>query len=120
MQAREERGQITGDLTIEQPYTLWGTIDGNVTAIKGSKFYCRGTIYGNLTVLHGGRVHVYGSVTGDLIVKDGAKVIVSGVVGKYARNLGGRLYLEASANVQGDVLTEDGETQVDPKARVGH
>lgn len=117
---REERGQLNGDQVIEQPYTLWGTVNGNVTAINGSKFYARGTIYGDLTVLHGGRVHVYGSVTGTLTVKDGAKVIVSGTIGKNAVNLGGRLYIDSSANVHGDVMTEDdGETQIDPNAKIG-
>jgi hypothetical protein len=116
---QEERGQLIGDQVIEQPYTLWGTIAGDVTAINGSKFYARGIIYGDLTVLHGGRVHVFGSVTGSLIVKDGAKVIVSGAIGKDAVNLGGRLYLDGSANVGGKIITDDGETQVDPKAQVG-
>jgi cytoskeletal protein CcmA (bactofilin family) len=119
MQSKEERGQLRGDQVIDQPYTLWGSIAGNVTAIQGSKFYCRGTIYGDLTVLHGGRVHVFGQVTGTLTVKDGAKVILSGSVGKDARNLGGRLYLEGSASVQGDVVTDEGETQVDPAAKIG-
>ena len=115
---KEERGQLKGDQVIEQPYTLWGSIAGNVTATKGSKFYVRGTIYGDLTVLHGGRVHVYGKVTGNLLVKDGAKVIVSGVIGKDAINEGGRLYVDSLAEVMGKVHTEDGETQVDPEAKV--
>ena len=115
---REERGQIRGDQVISEPYTLWGSIAGNVTATNGSKFYVRGTIYGDLTVLHGGRVHVYGKVTGSLTVKDGAKVIHSGVVGKDAINLGGRLYIDNNATVMGAVRTEDGETQVDEEAKV--
>ncbi|HEX8914359.1 MAG TPA: hypothetical protein VF796_18575 [Humisphaera sp.] len=118
MQAREERGNLQGDQVIEQPYTLWGSIAGNVTAIQGAKFYARGTIYGDLTVLHGGRVHVYGNVTGTLTVKDGAKVIVSGQIGKDAVNLGGRLYVDASAIIHGKVKSDEGETQVDPKAQV--
>ena len=116
---QEERGQLRGDQVIEKPYTLWGSIAGDVTAVQGSKFYCRGIIYGDLTVLHGGRVHVYGNVTGDLIVKDGAKVIVSGTIGKDAINSGGRLYIEPSAEIRGGVRTEDGDTQVDPNAKVG-
>ena len=115
---REERGHLRGDMVIDEPYTLWGSIAGDVTAVKGSKFYCRGPIYGKLTVLHGGRVHVFGNVTGDLVVKDGAKVIHSGVVGKDALNLGGRLYIDNNATVMGNVRTEDGETQVDAEARV--
>jgi predicted acyltransferase (DUF342 family) len=116
---REERGQLRGDQVIGEPYTLWGSIAGDATAVNGSKFYVRGTIYGDLTVLHGGRVHVYGKVTGNLVVKDGAKVIHSGVVGKDAVNMGGRLYIDNLATVMGKVRTDDGETQVDPNAKVG-
>lgn len=116
---REERGQLRGDQVISEPYTLWGSVAGNVTAANGCKFYVRGTIYGDLDVTYGGRVHVYGNVTGNLMVKDGAKVIVSGTVGKDAINSGGRLYIEPSAEVRGTVRTEDGETQVDPNAKVG-
>lgn len=115
---REERGHLRGDVVIDEPYTLWGSIAGNVTALKGSKFYVRGQIYGTLTVLHGGRVHVYGNVTGDLIVKDGAKVIHSGVVGGDALNKGGRLYIDAHGKVMGDVrTTEDGDTKVETDDR---
>ena len=100
---------MRGDLVIDEPYTLWGSIAGDVTAVKGSKFYVRGMIYGNLTVLHGGRVHVYGNVTGNLTVKDGAKVIHSGVVGGDAINeSGGRLYVDKIAKVLGDVKSEEG------------
>jgi len=115
---KEERGQLKGEQVIDGPYTLWGSIAGDVTAINGSKFYARGTIYGDLTVLHGGRVHVYGNVTGTLTVKDGAKVIVSGQIGRDAVNLGGRLYVDASAVIHGKVRSDEGETQVDPKAQV--
>src|SRR5678816_1644933 len=104
---REERGHVKGNIVIDEPYTLWGSIAGNVTAVKGSKFYMRGAIYGDLTVLHGGRVHVYGNITGDLNVKDGAKVIHSGVLGGNANNFGGRLYIDAKAKVEG----EEGQPQ---------
>lgn len=111
---REERGQLKGDMVVSEPYTLWGSIAGEVTAVKGSKFYVRGAIYGNLTVLHKGRVHIYGNITGNLVVKDGAKVIHSGTVGGDAINQGGRLYIEAVAKVYGQVRTEEGETEIEP------
>src|ERR1044072_2671896 len=98
---REERGNLRGDGVIDEPYTLWGSIAGDVTAGKGSKFYVRGMIYGNLTVLHGGRVHVFGNVTGHLTVKDGAKVIHSGVLGGDAVNQGGRPYVDRPAEGPG-------------------
>ena len=111
---REERGHLRGNMVIDEPYTLWGSIAGDVTAVKGSKFYVRGQIYGNLTVLHGGRVHVYGNVTGDLTVKDGAKVIHSGVVGGDCINQGGRLYVDRLARTLGDIKTdEDGRTTIE-------
>lgn len=111
---REERGNLRGDVVIDEPYTLWGSIAGDVTAVKGSKFYLRGMIYGSLTVIHGGRVHVYGNVTGDLTVKDGAKVIHSGVVGGNAINQGGRLYVDKLAKVLGNIKTEDdGQTTIE-------
>src|SRR5687767_7890723 len=111
---REERGQLKGDVVINEPYTLWGSVAGDVTAVKGSKFYMRGTIYGSLTVLHGGRVHIYGKVTGNLLVKDGSKVIHSGTVGGDAVNEGGRLYIENIAKVYGQVVTNEGETEIEP------
>ena len=111
---REERGQLRGDQVVAEAYTLWGSIAGNVTAVKGSKLYVRGTIYGDLTILHGGRVHVYGKVTGNLLVKDGAKVIVSGLIGGDAANEGGRMYIDALGKVEGHTLTtDDGETKVE-------
>ena len=104
---REERGQLRGDQVISEPYTLWGSIAGDVTAVKGSKFYMRGAIYGDLTVLHKGRVHIFGNITGSLFVKDGAKVIHEGVVGGDILNSGGRLYIYSSAKILGKVRTED-------------
>ena len=116
---REERGHVKGNVVIDEPYTLWGSIAGNVTAVKGSKFYMRGAIYGDLTVLHGGRVHVYGNITGDLNVKDGAKVIHSGICGRDVVNNGGRLVVEAIAKVLGKVRTKSGETKLEEKHRDG-
>ncbi|MDB5290543.1 MAG: hypothetical protein JWL69_1784 [Phycisphaerales bacterium] len=115
---REERGNLAGDLAINEPMTLWGSIAGDVTAGKGSKFYCRGTIYGNLTVEPGGRVHIFGNITGNLVIKEKTKVIVSGVLGSDVTNLGGRLYIDATAQVMGKVRTQSGETTIEPQARI--
>ena len=57
---------VVADQTIGEPYTLWGSVAGNVTAVKGAKFYVRGAIYGDLIVDPGGRCHVYGHVSGNL------------------------------------------------------
>lgn len=113
---REERGQVPGDVVVYEPFTLWGSIGGNVTVIDGGKFYCRGVIYGKMDVEKGGRVHVLGSVTGDLTVHEGAKVIISGVVGGNAINLGGRLHIEEKAQIHGRVKTRDGKTEDKRKA----
>jgi len=116
---REERGTISGNVKINELYTLWGTIAGDVTVVDGGKFYQRGTIYGSLTVEKGGRVHVFGNVQGDLTVKAGAKVIHSGSVGGDANNLGGRLYIEKDSRISGKVKTKEGETKDDRPATPG-
>lgn len=113
---REERGTVSGDVRVFEPFTLWGSIGGNVSVIQGGKFYVRGAIYGNLTVEYGGRVHIFGNVTGNLTVERGAKVIHSGVIGGNALNDGGRLYIEAIAKILGTLNTINGETKDDRPA----
>jgi cytoskeletal protein CcmA (bactofilin family) len=115
---REERGTISGPLVVHEPFTLWGTVGGNVTVVEGGKFYMRGSIYGNLTVEYGGRVHIYGNIAGNLKVARGSKVIHSGIVGGDAINEGGRLYIDASAKVEGKIKTLKGETKIEPKHTV--
>lgn len=115
---REERGNLAGNQVINEPYTLWGSIAGDVTAVKGSKFYVRGAIYGSLTVAPGGRVHVFGNVSGNLTVAEKAKVIHSGTLGGDAINSGGRLYIDGTAKVLGKVKTHAGETTIEPQAQV--
>lgn len=114
---REERGNLAGDIKITEPYTLWGSIAGTVTVMEGSKFYMRGAIYGNLEVAPGGRVHVLGNISGNVIVSPKSKVILGGSVGGDVVNNGGRLYLEATAQVLGKVKTHSGETKIEPHAR---
>jgi cytoskeletal protein CcmA (bactofilin family) len=115
---REERGHLAGDVQINEPYTLWGSIAGTVSVIKGGKFYMRGAIYGNLNVLSGGRVHVFGNVSGNLTLVEKSKVIYSGTLGGDAVNQGGRLYIDATAKVLGKVKTLEGETTIEPQARI--
>jgi cytoskeletal protein CcmA (bactofilin family) len=116
---REERGNLAGNITIAEAYTLWGSVAGTVTAAKDSKFYMRGAIYGDLNVAPGGRVHVLGNVSGNIVVSEKAKLILGGTVGGNVTNLGGRLYLEATCQVLGKVRThEKGETKVEPGAKV--
>ena len=76
---RDERGNIAGNQFITEPFTLWGSIAGNVSVSEGGKFYVRGAIYGNLDVLPGGRVHIFGNVSGNLTMSDKTKVIHSGL-----------------------------------------
>lgn len=115
---REERGNLAGDMKIKEPFTLWGSVAGTVTAGNGSKFYMRGVIYGDLKVDPGGRVHVFGNISGDVTVREKTKVILSGVVGGDVTNLGGRLYIDATCQVAGKVRTQSGETTIEPQARV--
>jgi len=115
---REERGHLAGNVAINEPYTLWGSIAGDVSVGKGGKFYMRGAIYGNLNVLPGGRVHVFGNVSGSLTVAEKTKVIHSGTLGGDAVNRGGRLYIDATAKVLGRVKTLEGETTIEPQAHI--
>ena len=115
---REERGHIAGNITIAEPYTLWVSIGGDVLVSDGSKFYVRGAIYGNMNVAPGGRVHALGNITGNVTVSPKSKVILGGTVGGDVINLGGRLYVEATAHVMGKVKAgEGGETKIEPGAK---
>jgi cytoskeletal protein CcmA (bactofilin family) len=107
---REERGQLSGDVLVYEPFTLWGSVGGNVRVIQGGKLYVRGAIYGNLTVEFGGRVHILGNVSGDVTVQRGAKVIHTGMIGGDAINEGGRLFIEAASKVLGRIKTRSGDT----------
>jgi predicted acyltransferase (DUF342 family) len=109
---REERGQVSGDVVVYEPYTLWGSVGGNVKVIERGKLYVRGAIYGNLTVEYGGRCHIFGRVTGHLTVHRGAKVIHSGILGGDVINEGGRLYIDKSAKIVGKLKTRRGETTI--------
>src|SRR4051812_2719194 len=78
---RDERGKISGDLTISEPYTLWGSLAGNVSVVEGGKFYLRGSIYGNVVVEPGGRAHLLGNVSENLTVCQEGKAILGGALG---------------------------------------
>lgn len=116
---RDERGNLAGNMTIAEPYTLWGSIAGKVTVAEGSKFYMRGAIYGDMNVEEGGRVHSFGNISGNVSVKRNSKVIISGTVGGDVSNYGGRIYIEGTARVIGKVRTISGETKIEPQAKVG-
>jgi cytoskeletal protein CcmA (bactofilin family) len=108
---REERGQVAGDLTVNEPLELWGNVGGNVTVGEGGKFYVRGSILGNLTVQYGGRVHIYGQVHGDVTLYDNTKVIHSGMIAGNLINEGGRLYVELKSGVGGKIKHRSGKTK---------
>ena len=107
---REERGTLSGDVLVFEPFNLWGSIGGNVKVIEGGKFYVRGAIYGDLEVEHGGRVHIYGNVTGSITVLRGAKLIHSGVCAADMINDGGRIFIDSNAQVHGKIRTKQGQT----------
>ena len=117
---REERGKLKCNLVINELYTLWGMIVGNVKVIHGGKLYLRGSIYGDLTVEYGGRVHIFGNLQGTLIVKDGAKVIHSGVVGGDIHNRGGRIFIELVAKTMGKIKTKSGDTTFETAQKFQH
>ena len=112
---REERGRVLGDAIIAEPYTLWGTIQGDLKVLDGGKVYVRGNIGGDLIVDFGGRVHVFGHVAGNLTLFRGAKVILSGVVAGAASNDNARLFVDKHGRVLGRTKTKGrhAETQVE-------
>ena len=112
---REERGHVAGNLTVNEPYELWGKIGGDCRVGDGGKMYDRGTIYGDLIVEYGGRVHVLGTGMGNCTLFRGAKLVVSGTIQGNAVNEGGRLFINASATILGKVMTKKGETHEEPK-----
>jgi UDP-N-acetylenolpyruvoylglucosamine reductase len=121
MSMREERGSLAGDQTIREAYTLWGSVAGDVKATTGSKFYLRGSIFGSLIVEAGGRVHIFGHISRDVRISGlKSKVIISGTIGGDVINDGGRVFIDANAHVRGKVKTSDGETVVEPQAKVGN
>ena len=109
---REERGTIAGDYTVSDELTLWGTVGGNLIVAERGKCYMRGAVYGDILVEYGGRLHIFGRVVGSLTVKRGAKVIHSGVLGGNATNMGGRLYIENTSQINGKIKTVKGETKI--------
>lgn len=114
---REERGKLTGDVVINELYTLWGMIVGDVKVVEGGKLYLRGSIYGNLVVAEGGRAHIFGNLQGKLVVREDAKVVHSGVIGGDILNRGGRIYIDLAAKTLGKIKTKDGETTFETKTR---
>jgi predicted acyltransferase (DUF342 family) len=114
---REERGKLTGDIEINELYTLWGAIAGTVTVVEGGKLYLRGSIYGDLVAQSGARVHIFGNVQGKVTVHPDAKVIHSGTVGGDMINLGGRLLVDRASKVMGKVKTRDGQTTIESTGR---
>jgi len=114
---REERGQVQGNVIVDELYTLWGSIAGNVHVMEGGKLYLRGSVYGDVVVEWGGRVHIYGNVQGNLTVNRGAKVIHSGVIGGDVTNNGGRIFIERVSKIAGKTTTKKGDTMVEPPPR---
>lgn len=102
---REERGRHVGDMTVDDRFTLWGGVTGDLRIVEGGKCYVRGTVGGDLIVDFKGRVHVYGHVAGNLQLFRGAKVILSGTVGGSAANQNARLFVDKHGRVLGRIKT---------------
>ena len=114
---REERGKLSGDCEINELYTLWGMIVGNVSVVEGGKLYLRGSIYGDLEVQYAGRVHIFGNLQGNLLVHRGAKVIHSGTIGGDIINQGGRIFIDLASKTMGKVKTKSGKTEFEQKEK---
>lgn len=115
---RDERGQVAGNVVVYEPYTLWGSVGGDVKVVTGGKLYVRGSVYGSVIVEEGGRVHVLGNIMGDLVLHRRTKVIMSGRLGGDAINDGGRLYIDEGAKIGGSVKTLSGETKYQTAADI--
>jgi predicted acyltransferase (DUF342 family) len=114
---REERGKLNGDVVINELYTLWGMIVGEVKVVAGGRLYLRGSIYGDLILEDGARAHIFGNVQGKVTVLEGAKIVHSGVVGGDIINRGGRVFIDQTAKVMGKVKTKEGQTTFEPKPK---
>ncbi len=103
---REERGRVVGDMTVDDKFTLWGGVTGDLRVVDGGKCYVRGNVGGDLIVDFGGRVHVYGHIAGNLQLFRGAKVILSGTVSQNANNKNARLFIDPHGRVLGKIKTQ--------------
>jgi cytoskeletal protein CcmA (bactofilin family) len=54
---REERGQIGGDVVVYEPFTLWGSVTGNITLHRGAKVVHSGMCGGDF-INEGGRLFI--------------------------------------------------------------
>lgn len=93
---RIEKGEIQGNLEIDDNFTLLGMVKGNIT------------------VLDGGTLELNGTCERNLILEGGATVFLNGTVSGNVYNRGGRL--EVYGIIHGSLHKEDGETFVDNKA----
>ncbi|MEL7240512.1 MAG: hypothetical protein AAGK78_16770, partial [Planctomycetota bacterium] len=103
---KEERGRVDGDITINEPYTLWGSVTGDLRVVEGGKVYVRGNVGQDLIVDFKGRVHVYGHVGGNIVLFRGAKLILSGVCAGNVENKNARFYTDEHGKVLGKVKTK--------------
>ena len=102
---KEERGRIDGDITIDEPYTLWGGVTGDLRIVEGGKVYVRGNVAGDIIMEFKGRAHIFGHIGGNLMLFRGAKVVLSGVCAGNASNNNARLFIDEHGQVLGKVKT---------------
>lgn len=93
---RIEKGEIRGNLEIDDDFTLLGMVTGNIT------------------VLDGGTLELNGTCHRDLIVEKGATVSLNGTVKGNVHNRGGRL--EVYGIIDGRLHKEAGESFIDDRA----
>ena len=102
---KEERGRIDGNMTVDYPLTMWGSVTGDMKVVEGGKVYVRGNVGGDLIVDFKGRVHVYGHIGGNITLFRGAKLILSGVCAGNVDNQNARFYTDEHGKVLGKVKT---------------
>src|ERR1700733_8922198 len=102
---RKERNKIVGDQTINELYTLWGMIVGNVTVVEGGKLYLRGSIFGSLSIAPGGRAYFFGWVRGAVAAEKKARLLDRGSVVGHLISRGGRIHFDLAPKTGGKVTT---------------
>ena len=93
---KAEHGKIEGNVIVNEEWSLFGMVTGNISIQTGGQLYLHGMCCENVVLYEGSRVFIYGIVTGNVY------------------NRGG--YLEVYGMIIGNLHDEEGKTYVDNKA----
>ena len=98
-----DTGQYS-DMTVDEPLTFSGQVDGNMTVAPGGVLTLYGQVGNDLIIEKGGQVEVIGRVFGNVINR-GGKVTIQGVVDGAVRDKGATTTtISTSATVGGETV----------------